>query len=175
MDEVCLVEKLSAGETDCFESLILKYHKRIYDFIYKMVHNRQTSEDLTQEVFIKVYKSIRSLKSSYSLKPWIFKIAYTTTLNHLKRNRHITVDIDTEEIVSDKDYIGNSETRHVILEEIQSLKPDCRAIFLLHIMEDLSFEQIGIMLGISSASAKLKFYRNRKKLIDKLSKSFGEV
>lgn len=175
MDDICLIERLAGGEMCYFDTLVTLYHKRIYDFIYRMVHNISTAEDITQDVFIKVYQNIHKLNSNSSLKPWIFKIAYTTTLNYLKKNKNIAIDLEVEELPWNKDCIDAFETRHVVLKEIQSLKSDCKAIFLLRVMEDLTFEQIGLMLGASTASVKLKFYRNRKTLIDRLSQSFREV
>jgi RNA polymerase sigma-70 factor (ECF subfamily) len=175
MDEVCLAERLVSGNMYYFEELVNLYHKRIYDFSYRMVHNRSTAEDITQDVFIKVYKNIHKLNSARALKPWILKIAYTTSISYLRKNKYLTIDIESNEIASNEDCIGEYESRETILKEIEALSTDCRAIFLLRIMEDLSFEQIALMTETSVSSVKSKFYRSRKILIDRLSKSFREV
>lgn len=175
MDEACLAERLVSGDMYYFEDLVNLYHRRIYDFSYRMVHDRSAAEDITQEVFIKVYKNIHKLKSAFALKPWIFKIAYNVSASYLRKNKNVVVDIESREIASSEDSISSYETRQTIIKEIESLSTDCRAIFLLRIMEDLSFEQIALMMGTSVPSVKAKFYRNRKTLIDRLSDSFREV
>lgn len=175
MDEACLAERLVSGDMDYFEELVNLYHKRIYDFSYRMVHNRSSAEDITQDVFIKVYQNIHKLNSAFALKPWIFKIAYTVSVNYLRKNKNIAVDIESMEIASGQDCISAHETRLTVLKEVESLSTDCRAIFLLRIMEDLSFEQISIMMDSSVNSVKAKFYRSRKTIIARLSESFKEV
>lgn len=174
MNDSYLLESLVRGDAGSFNDLVEMYEKMIYRFIYHMVHDVQTAEDLTQDVFIKVYQNLYKINNEFLLKPWIFKIAYNITLNYLKRNRrNIIYSID--ENIPGGDCIGQYETRQVILESIQSLKPDCRAIFILKLVEDLSFEQIAAILGISTGAVKMKFYRNKKELVNKLSQSFKEV
>lgn len=174
MNDSYLLESLVRGDAGSFNDLVEMYEKMIYRFIYHMVHDAQTAEDLTQDVFIKVYQNLYKINNEFLLKPWFFKIAYNITLNYLKRNRrNITYSID--ENIPGGDCIGQYETRQVILESIQSLKPDCRAIFILKLVEDLSFEQIAAILGISTGAVKMKFYRNKKELVNKLSQSFKEV
>jgi RNA polymerase sigma-70 factor (ECF subfamily) len=175
MDESLLLQGLIGSDMQCFEYLVSSYGKRIFDFIYQMIRNKHAAEDLTQDVFLKVFESLHKLNTGYALKPWLFRIAYNMTMNHIKRNKNKYSDIDMGEIASNKDYISDLETKYVILKEIESFKPDCRAIFLMRIMEDLSFDQIALMLGTTAASVKLKFYRSRKALIQRLGDSFGEV
>lgn len=173
MDDTIIVDGLTRGDTNSFDDLVSVYEKRIYSFIYNMVHDKQTAEDLTQEAFIKVYKNLRRINDNFLLRPWLFKIAYNTTLNYIKKNRLKNI-CSIDENIPGSDYIGQYEIRHVILNGIKSLKPDCRAIFLLKIVEDLSFEQIAIILGMSTGAVKMKFYRNKKDLIDRLTESLRE-
>lgn len=174
MDENYLLEGLIKGDAESFNDLVEVYEKMIYRFIYHMVHDVQTAEDLTQDVFIKVYQNLYKLNNEFLLKPWIFKIAYNITLNYLKRNRrNIAYSIDENMPVGD--CIGQYETRQLILESMRSLKPDCRAIFILKLVENLSFDQIAAVLGISTGAVKMKFYRNKKELVNKLAESLKEV
>jgi len=166
------------GDADSFEYIVNTYEKRVYGFVYHMVHDTTLAEDLTQDVFVRVYEKLYTYRTEYAVEPWLFKIAYNTTLNYLKKNKKRNNEVPIEEhmsIVSNPyDSIQEFETKHIILKEIESFKPDCRAIFILKIMEDLTFEQIAVMLGSSTAAVKLKFYRNRKVLIERLNKSFKE-
>ena len=164
---------------DSFEYIVNVYEKRVYGFVYHMVHNADLAEDLTQDVFVRVYEKLYTYNPEYAIEPWLFKIAYTITLNYLKKNKtrkkEVTIEEDMFICPNSYNSIQEFETKHIILKEIEAFKPDCRAIFILKIMEDLTFEQIAMMVGMSTAAVKLKFYRNRKVLIERLNKSFKEV
>ncbi|MDP4178106.1 MAG: sigma-70 family RNA polymerase sigma factor [Bacillota bacterium] len=174
-DEVKL--RLLKGDIVSFEYLVTFYEKKIYCFIYNIVHNRSIAEDLTQDVFVKIYENIYKYNSEYPIEPWMFKICYNLTLNYLKKNKLEAIKLQNYVEPGDKfeEYITKCETREIILKEIRSFKPDIRAILQLRIIEDFSFEQIAEILNKSTASIKLKFYRSRKVLIKNLSEYFNEV
>lgn len=172
MRDESILKELTKGNIHAFEYVVNYYEKKIYCFIYNMVHNTETAEDLTQDTFIKVYKNCYKYNPELPFEPWLFKIAYNIIINYLKKNKHIIKEISIENVEHDvacpNDGSLDFETRDLILKEINSLKPDIRTIMYLHIIEDLSFYQISEILGISDSSVKLKFYRNRKTLIKKL-------
>lgn len=157
-----------------FEKLISGYEKKIYRFIYNMIRDHYMTQDLTQDVFVKIYKNLYKYDSEYPIEPWIFRIAYNVTVNYLKKNKNRVNEIQLEEKINNiyayEDNISSFEIQETILKTINSFTPDCKAIFTLRIIEDLTFEQIAEILGTSVASIKLKFYRHRKILINELSK-----
>jgi RNA polymerase sigma-70 factor (ECF subfamily) len=159
--------------SDLFEYIINSYEKRISRFIYHMIHDSDAVKDLTQDVFMKIYINLYKYDPKFPLEPWLYKIAYNLTLNYIKKNKKRILEVPFVEASEVRDTlevsIENFETRQLILKEIYSLKPDYREIFLLKIMEDLSFEQIAEILNASVNSVKLKFYRNRKRIIEKIS------
>lgn len=179
MDDSYIIKAAVEGDKYYFEYLVNSYKDRVYGFIYHMIHDSESAEDLTQDVFVKVYQNLYKINPDYGIKSWLFKIAYNTTINYLKKNKSRKKEVafgeGFENEIQGKSYIDDFEARHVILNEIRTLKSDCKAIFLLRVVEDLSFDQIAIMLGTTTASVKLKFYRNRRILIDRLSKTFKEA
>lgn len=172
MEEKLVINKLKGFDTNTFEYIINSYEKKVYRFIYNMIHDEFMAQDLTQEVFIKIYKNFYKYNKEYPFEAWMFKIAYYTTLNYLKKNKKNELQFNEEfnNKETSEDYINNFELRDTILQELQSFTPECRAIYILRLFDDLSFEQIAQMLGITTAAAKLKFYRNRKVLIKKLNR-----
>lgn len=156
-----------------FEKLINSYERKVYRFIYNMIREHYITQDLTQDVFLKIYQNLYKYNSEYPIEPWIFRIAYNVTANYLKKNKNRVNEIQLEEkinsIYTNEDNISGIEIQEIILKTINSFSPDCKAIFVLRILEDLTFEQIAEILGTSAASVKLKFYRHRKILINELS------
>lgn len=156
-----------------FERLLNNYEKRVYGLIYNIIKDQYITQDLTQDAFLKVYQNLYKYNSEYPIEPWIFKIAYNVTINYLKKNKNRINEIQLDEKINNacifEDNIDIVETQESILNAMRSFTPDCKAIFVLRIIEDLTFEQIAEILGTSAASVKLKFYRHRKILINELS------
>lgn len=163
--------KLKGTYACSFEKIINSYEKKVYSFIYNMVRDKYMTQDLTQDVFLRIYQNLYKYNSEYPIEPWIFKIAYNVTINYLKKNKNKATEIQLGEKINDicifNDNMASIEIQETILETMRSFPSDCKAIFTLRIIEDLSFEQIAEILGTSAASVKLKFYRHRKILIDK--------
>lgn len=135
-----------------------------------MTRNHEAAEDLTQDVFIKVYKNLYKYNPDYPIKPWIFKIAYNPTVNYIRKNKRHLSDVSIDEpsaIVFSEDYSKKIDFKNILYIE---LKPICRTIVILRLLEDMPFGQIAYMLNSSLASVKLKFYRSRKILIANLKK-----
>lgn len=153
-----------------FENLVNTYEKKIYGFIYNMIKDQYIAQDITQDVFVRVYQNLYKYNSDYPIEPWVFKIAYNLTLNYLKKNRNRKNEIQLDEKIDNQciseDNIVSIEIKEAMIKAMRSFSPDCKAIFVLRIMEDLTFEQIGEILGTSASAAKLKFYRYRKILIN---------
>jgi RNA polymerase sigma-70 factor (ECF subfamily) len=152
------------------EQLIKEYLKSIYNFVYRIVGNKNEAEDITQEVFIKVWKNITpptshlaSLElrgaSQPSLKPWIFKIARNTTIDFLRKRKNITfsqIDSQINAGDSQKYFEGNIEDTEDLPDEIfikkelgkelenalSKIRIDFKEIILLRYMEEMTFEEI---------------------------------
>lgn len=167
------------GDIDSFEYIVNCYEKKIYGFIYNMARNKGIAEDLTQEVFIKVYQNCYKYNPEFPVEPWLFKIAYNITLNYMKKNknrlREVAIEEEISKIPSMEDQIERFEMRYMLLKTLEGLKPECKAIFILRLLEEKSFEQIALMTGNTAAAVKLKYYRNRKVIAEKLSGCLREV
>ncbi len=89
MDENRLIEKYLAGDEESLEVLVSTYLKPIYSFVYKNVGKEDDSEDITQEVFVKVWKNLKKFDSTKKFKPWIFQIAKNTSIDYLRKKKTI--------------------------------------------------------------------------------------
>ena len=87
MTDIQAIQLILSGEVDAFETIIRRYHKRIYNLIYRLVWNKEEAEDITQEIFMKGFRALRGFNKDMELYPWLHKIAVNTTYTHLKRNQ----------------------------------------------------------------------------------------
>ncbi|MEE1093818.1 MAG: RNA polymerase sigma factor, partial [Bacteroidales bacterium] len=147
-----------------YARLIEMYSRKIYWQIRRMVYDHEDSDDLTQEVFIKIFENIETFNSSSKLSTWIFRITYNHTLNFLKyKNKRMKEGgCDFESMVlanlpSDPLFDGN-QVELMLQKAILSLPPKQRAVFQMRYYDDLSFAQISQITKTSEGALKASYH-----------------
>ncbi|OPZ94638.1 MAG: RNA polymerase sigma factor CarQ [Firmicutes bacterium ADurb.Bin419] len=170
-----LVENTLKGDVNAFEELVSSYQGRILNFLSKMTAAREDAEEITQEVFIKVYNNLYKYNSKWSFSTWIYRIAVNTLRSEYRKVKKAK-DIDyyasiPELPASFSDYPDIAyeikEKRVEIIKIIDQLKEDQKTALLLRCMQDFSFSEIGDILGISPEAAKMKIQRAKQTVIRK--------
>ena len=176
-----LIEAIGTGDAMAFEVLIRKYQASVLNFVYKYVGDRFTSEDLAQEVFIRVYRAAAEFAPKGRVSTWIFKIAYNLSLNEVLRAKRMCRLSDTVEEVEERgifpgshDPFQESELREELIDSIQRLPENQRAALLLRVNEDLSYAEIGEVLSTSVSSVESLIFRARENLKKILGKKQGD-
>ena len=153
-----------------FEKLYKEYYPRIYSFLYKVCHNHDLCEEMTQETFFQAYLSFHRFKGNSSIFTYLAAIAKNEYFKYLRKSKIETVDIDLL-VTSDDD---SSAQPYAILEKklaaekvnkfIKALPKNYKDVVFLRIYADLPFSEIASTLGISENSAKVIFYRAKNVL-----------
>ena len=171
------------GDKASFEKLMTKYYKPLLNFIYRFVANADTAEDLTQEVFIKVYKSASTYRPAAKFQTWLYQIARNASLNELRRTKRRTVSLDetfdtedgetTRQIADPKAAdpsreMTEHETAALIKEAINSLPENQKTAVLLRRYEDMSYEDIAKTMNCSLEAVKSLLSRAKENLKEKL-------
>lgn len=147
-----------------YAKLIEKYSRRIYWQIRRMVYDHDESDDLTQEIFIKIFENIESFQSASKLSTWIYRITYNHVLNHIKQKqkRLSDTDIDFESKVLAKlpsDPLFESDKIELTLQKaILTLPPKQRAVFQMRYYDELSFAQISQITKTSEGALKASYH-----------------
>lgn len=182
-DEELILEYL-AGNEESFKNLITRYSKPLYFFAYRMTGKSELSEDILQEVCLKIWKKISQYKiGSGTFKSWVFTIARNTAIDQLRKKKFPVISqFDTDdghnylmETVSDPEtlpetLIEKAEQKHMVDGAMQSLSLEEREILTLHYQEEMTFEVIGKILKKPLNTVKS---RHRRALI-KLKKYLEE-
>jgi len=185
-DEKLVVSYLKSDEQS-LEILIQRYLKLIYNYVYRRVNNRVEAEDITQEVFLKVWRNIKKFDQNKKFKSWIFAIAKNTTIDWLKKKKTIPFSNFSARGGS---AFGGEDTLNVFLETlkdtaplpdeifeqknmslayvINQLSPQCQKIVSLHSNNDLNFREISNILGESINTVKSRYRRAIIELRQKL-------
>jgi len=146
-----------------FEEVYTKYKVKVYSVCYRMMGTKEDASDITQDVFVKVYKKLNTFKGNSSLSTWIHRITVNLCLDRLRKKKLIPL-YENISAPSPNPWLKSSIER-----AIQSLPPGYRAVFILHDVEGLTHYEIAETLGIADGSSKSQLHKARKLLRDKLS------
>ena len=172
-EDVDLIESFKNGNETAFNYIVMRYQKKVYWVIKRMVLEHDDTNDITQEVFIKLFKSLKEFRGDSSLFTYIYKIAVNYSLNHLKKNKNLILKfkpMDSDESnISSKDKnidekMIEEEHKLILLEAINGLPEQQRAVFNLRFYENLSYEEISKILGKSVGGMKANYFHAFKKI-----------
>jgi len=168
------IEQVKAGDSLAFDALYSKYKHAVYALCLRKTGHAADAEDLTQEVFLQVYRRVSSLRNSAAFKPWLFRVATNIILMHSRRRRVFPMSLH---------YISDPETSGVIdvvraliglacepIERIALARaigglPKCRrAVLVLHDIKGMSHREIAASLGVSSSATRSNLSRARHQL-----------
>ena len=165
------IELTLKGDANAFAFLVEKYKSMVFTLAVKMVKSKEEAEEVSQDAFIKAYKYLPKFKGDFKFSTWLYKIAYNTSLDAIKKksNSYNTVAIDeiTVNYISSVetilDGIEKEERASVINDCMQQLQEDERAILLFFYFKELSLKEIIEVTSMSEANVKVKLHRARKK------------
>lgn len=180
--DALLVKNYIAGDENALTILIEKHQTRIYGFIYSKISDRDLSDDIFQDTFIKVIKTLKS--NSYNEEgkflPWVMRIAHNLVIDHFRKSRKMPLLRETEEFSIFSVLPDNSETieneiislqiENDIKKIIKELPEDQKEVLMMRIYQDLSFNEISELTGVSinTALGRMRYaVINLRKIINK--------
>ena len=176
-DENQLVQEAKAGSLTAFEELISSYEKRIYNYCLRMTNSREDAEDLTQEVFVRVYKSLKRFRGKSQLSTWIYRIAHNICIDRYRKTRLVTISLSQPKGEDDEGEIelpaGNPspeeeamrlELKKHLLKSISELPPKYRSVIVLRDIQNYSYDEIAEILRLPLGTVKSHISRARAAL-----------
>jgi RNA polymerase sigma-70 factor (ECF subfamily) len=179
-DDSELVERAQEGDREAFQTLVERYQEKVYSICYGKVKDEQDAKDVSQDVFIKVFRYIENFNQESSFYTWLYRIAVNTSIDFLrKRSRRKEVDYD-DTIQTDEDVeggellmpsklgidpdkeLGRKELREKMLEALDSLSDKHRTILTLREVEGLSYKEMADVLEISKGTVMSRLYHARQ-------------
>ena len=167
ISDIEMVDQAKRGDSRAFEELIRKYQDQVFRFALYMLPLRQDAEDVTQETFIKAYRSIGRFRGSASLGTWLIAIARTTVAQWYRR-RKLVQNLDE---VKETAVAGDTDTFLAHLEvrsAVAKLPESYREIVVLRYTNQLDLNEISAVIGISRSAVGARLHRARRMLRDAL-------
>jgi len=172
-DDSELIARTLAGDTGSYAVLVKKYQKLVYNVAMQIVRQQEVAADITQDTFIKVYKTLPGFRSGSPFRPWLLRIASNGSLNSI-RDTKSTFSLDQVLDESPWDEPASSEilednidlklTEEKLESVLQTLQPLHRHIFLMRFKHDLSYEEIAHVVELPVTTIKSLLFRVRTKV-----------
>ncbi|MBI3004190.1 MAG: sigma-70 family RNA polymerase sigma factor [Ignavibacteriales bacterium] len=187
-DDFQLVRAFQSGDEKAFEELIKRYQRQVANIIYLTLGNRHAVEDLTQEVFIRAFRSLLRFEFDASFYSWLYRITVNLCIDEIRRRRikrTFSLEFFSEERMSEgekpskkiptpADALLESEKKDIVASALQKLRPPHRSVLILREYEDLTYEEIAQTLRISVQAVKSRIFRAREEMRTLLKEYFQE-
>ncbi|OGY44356.1 MAG: hypothetical protein A3J62_04120 [Candidatus Buchananbacteria bacterium RIFCSPHIGHO2_02_FULL_38_8] len=167
------IARIKGGELDQFGRLYDLYIKKIYNFIYYKTLHKETAEDLTSQTFFKALKNIKSFdEAKGSFSSWIYRIARNTVIDYHRTKRTEANIDDIWDLSSDSNIetdINTIQKLDTVKKYLQKFKPQQREIVIMRLWDQLSYQEIAEITGLTVANCKMTFSRVITKLREEMS------
>jgi RNA polymerase sigma-70 factor (ECF subfamily) len=173
-DRDLVTRAVVTGGEDAFEELVRRYQRPIAAYVYRMVGDYEAALDLTQEVFIKVYNSLRRYRAEFKFSTWIYKIAHNSAVDHLRRysnrGQALTNEFEGEQYdlplesrrLSPEQESERAERCAEIESVVRQLPTAYRELVLLRHSHDMSYDEIAEVMGLPLGTVKNRLFRARE-------------
>jgi len=166
------IDKILQGDANAFAVLVDRYKNMIFTLALKMIKNREEAEEVAQDTFIKAYNSLTKFKGDSKFSTWIYRVAYNTCLDRLKKNKkednNISIDEFSAHLIKTMDNalsaLEDNERKQTIQHCLNLLPREENFLLTLFYFEDQSLEEIGKIMSINANNVKVKLFRSRQKL-----------
>ncbi|MBW2369787.1 MAG: sigma-70 family RNA polymerase sigma factor [Deltaproteobacteria bacterium] len=172
--DALIIEAVLSGNKDAYGQLVDRYKNPLFNLVFRMTSSVETAQDLSQEAFIRAFTNLHRYKLENSFFTWLYTICLNLTRNHLTKKREVLMGRNENFTANDTYAMGNNPSPENLLiaqqavrnlEKTMRLVPmDLREAVVLRYMQELPFNEVAQILGISLSAAKMRVYRGLEKL-----------
>jgi RNA polymerase sigma-70 factor, ECF subfamily len=187
-EEASLVRRVQAGDQLAFREIVERYQSKVFSIIYGILRNHNDAEDIAQQVFAKVYFSIRNFDFRSSVLTWVYKITVNECYDYLRKKRVRKLVYESDFSAEDAQRMEASDPavdpaapvdqtlaqRDLVMKLLSKVSEEDRSLMLLKEVEGHSVEELAAMTGLNENTIKVKLFRTRQKLL-KAAQRLGRV
>ncbi len=189
-----LVRRCVAGDAAAWEDIVQRFNRRIYNICYRFAGSADDAEDLTQEVFIRIYRTLASFDSEKaSFNTWVTTVTRNLLVDHFRKTKgdRLTDSIDApqgdsedgqtlSERIEDKgltpdESVQKQQTQKIVQEALQKLSPELREAVILRDLQDMDYREIAQALKVPEGTVKSRINRGRTELARLLQRTYRQV
>jgi RNA polymerase sigma factor (sigma-70 family) len=183
LSDIELIEQTLAGDQSAYADLIKRHQRFVFTLALRFAKTREDAEEIAQDCFIKAYRSLNSFQQQSKFTTWLYSIVYTTAMSALRKKRVDTDSIDDENTFIqienqtsgyDVNNVENKSRSYYLNQAIAQLLPDDATIITLFYNGEQSLEEIGQTMGMEPNTVKVKLFRARQRLKEKLERNLKD-
>jgi RNA polymerase sigma factor (sigma-70 family) len=180
LSDIELIDQTLAGDQSAYADLVKRHQRFVFTLALRFAKTREDAEEIAQDCFIKAYRSLDAFQRQSKFSTWLYSIVYTTAMTALRKKRVETASIDDEntfiqvESQNSSFDVNNAENKSrsfYMNQAIAQLLPDDAMIITLFYTGEQSLEEIGQTMGIDPNTVKVKLFRARQRLKEKLERN----
>jgi RNA polymerase sigma factor (sigma-70 family) len=180
LSDIELIHQTLEGNQQAYADLIKRHQRFVFTLAMRFARSREDAEEIAQDCFVKAYRSLASFQGQSKFSTWLYSIVYTTAMTFLRKKRIDTDSIDDEntyiqiENQSSAYDINNAENKSrsfYLNQAIEQLLPDDAAVITMFYKGEQSLEEIGQAMGMETNTVKVKLFRARQRLKEKLERN----
>lgn len=168
-----IITKVLQGDVNSFSILVDNYKDMVFSLAFKMTKSREEAEEISQDTFIKAYKKLVDFKGDSKFSTWLYRIAYHTSLDAIKKNKNSRNTFEINEVTGHQIQSIETTLQGIERKERAELMKNCllklpeeeRTIIWMFYYEELSLKEITEVTDFSESNLKVKLHRARKKLL----------
>jgi RNA polymerase sigma-70 factor (ECF subfamily) len=177
-----IISRVLKGEQQLFAALVERYQNYVFTLVLRFIEIREDAEELSQDIFVKAYRSLADFRGDSKFSTWLYTIVRTSCITFLRKKKLETTSIDNEKTFiqlenRESGFKANqveAKSRQAMVNEaITLLNPDDAQIITLFYKGEQSLEEIGNIIGAEPNTVKVKLHRARQRLKEKMEKHFS--
>jgi len=178
-----IISLVLKGDHNAYSLLVERYKSYVFTLTLRFTKNREDAEEVSQDIFIKAYRSLADFKGTAKFSTWLYTIVNTTCITFLRKKRLDIKSLDDErtfEVADSQDsgfranQVEQKSRQNMVNQAIAMLNPDDAQIITLFYKNEQSLEEIGQILGLEANTAKVRLHRARTRIKEKMEKYFTE-
>ncbi|PWT71136.1 MAG: RNA polymerase subunit sigma [Bacteroidetes bacterium] len=177
-----IISRVLKGEQPLFANLVERYQNYVFTLVLRFVEGREDAEELSQDIFVKAYRSLADFRGESKFSTWLYTIVRTSCITFLRKRKLDTTSIDNEKTYlqlesQESNFKANSieaKSRQAMVNQaINLLSPGDAQLITLFYKGEQTLEEIGTIIGIDPNTVKVKLHRARQRLREKMEKYFS--
>jgi|SRR6516162_6104682 RNA polymerase sigma-70 factor (ECF subfamily) len=177
-----IIARVLKGEQALFSALVERYQNYVFTLVLRMVQGREDAEEVSQDIFVKAYRSLADFRGESKFSTWLYTVVRTSCITFLRKRKLETTSLDNEKVLvqlENRDSglrankIEQKSRQAMVNEAIAMLSPDDAQVITLFYKGEQSLEEMGAILGMEPNTVKVKLHRARQRLKEKMEKYFS--
>jgi RNA polymerase sigma-70 factor (ECF subfamily) len=177
-----IIARVLRGEQQLYAELVERYQNYVFTLVLRLVQGREDAEEVSQDIFVKAYRSLADFRGESKFSTWLYTIVRTSCITFLRKRKLETTSLDNEKVFvqlenQDSGFRANrveQKSRQAMVNEaISMLSPDDQQVITLFYKGEQSLEEMGVILGMEPNTVKVKLHRARQRLKEKMEKYFS--